>query len=124
MRLFDDLDLKFTTPFEVTTECDKSLYNRSNKIGLKPYEFLFETPLLNWHVFQSFFVDLNKKHRPDQSLEIFWKLGLDQYSGSKIENFQNLAPIQTGRSVESSCQAHFLEVVVEGMFKIIGHVRF
>ena len=27
--IFDDLDLKFTTPFEVTTECDLSLYNRS-----------------------------------------------------------------------------------------------
>ena len=43
IRLVDDLNLKFIKPFEVTTECDKSLYNRSNKTDLKPNEILLES---------------------------------------------------------------------------------
>ena len=35
IKLFDDLNLKLSKPFEVTTDCDRSLNSRSNKIDLK-----------------------------------------------------------------------------------------
>ena len=46
IRLFDDLNWKFIEPFEVTTECDRLLGNRSNKTVLKPYGILLESQLL------------------------------------------------------------------------------
>ena len=48
IRLFDDLNFKVIKPFEVTTECDGSLYNRSDKTDLNPYKFILETSLLKW----------------------------------------------------------------------------
>ena len=38
IRPFDDTNLKFIKPFEVTTECDGLLIKRSNKTDMKSYE--------------------------------------------------------------------------------------
>ena len=46
IRLFDNLNLKFIKPFEVSTKCDQSLNNESNKSDFKPNEFLLENQLL------------------------------------------------------------------------------
>ena len=66
IRLFDNLNLKFIKPFEVTTECDQSLNNESNKSDFKPNEFLLENQLLLWRLFQSFFKYPNNKTDPDR----------------------------------------------------------
>ena len=36
IRVFDDLNLAFIKPFEVTNEFDRSLNNKSNKTDSKP----------------------------------------------------------------------------------------
>ena len=46
MRLFNDLNLKFIKPFEVTAKCDGSPYNNSNKTDLKPFGILLESQSL------------------------------------------------------------------------------
>ena len=86
IRLFDDLNLNFIKPFEVTTERDRSLNNRFDKTDFKPNEFLLETPLLWWRLFQSFVVYPSKKIRPDQIQEIFQNLRSDKDCRSKIKN--------------------------------------
>ena len=81
IRLFDDFKLKFIKPSEVTTECDRSLNNESNKTNFNRVSSGDSIIMMTF--FPVMFRFSQQTTRSNQSQEIFLNFIVDNFSRSK-----------------------------------------